>query len=108
MLVFWAHGYEGTSLSDLTTALGVTPPSIYAAFGDKKRLFLETVDRYLGGDPTASGIIDNASSAREAAFELMRQSAVGFTGKKTPSGCLLATSAISCSEAASDVERYLD
>lgn len=107
MLLFWAHGYEGTSLSDLTKALGVTPPSIYTAFGDKKGLFLETVDRYLGGDPTASGVIDRAPSAREGAFELMRQAAIGFTGDKTPSGCLLATSAISCSEAAGDVQRHL-
>lgn len=52
MLLFWRHGYEATSLSDLTAAMGVTPPSIYAAFGDKKQLFLEAVRRYLSSPVT--------------------------------------------------------
>src|SRR5688500_13596233 len=46
MEVFWAKGYEGTSISDLTEAMGINPPSLYAAFGDKERLFLEAIDRY--------------------------------------------------------------
>ena len=50
MLTFWRHGYETTSIVDLTTAMGVTAPSLYAAFGDKQRLFLEAVRRY-AGDP---------------------------------------------------------
>ena len=50
MLAFWESGYETTSISDLTAAMGVTAPSIYAAFGDKKRLFLEAMRRY-AGDP---------------------------------------------------------
>src|SRR5712692_5869572 len=44
--VFWRHGYEATSVSDLTAAMGVNPPSLYAAFGDKEKLFLEAVERY--------------------------------------------------------------
>ena len=56
MLLFWRHGYESTAVSDLTAAMGVTPPSLYAAFGDKKRLFLEAVALYLSGasSPQAS------------------------------------------------------
>lgn len=107
MLLFWRHGYEATSLADLTSALGVTPPSIYAAFGDKKQLFLEAVDRYLGGATTSNGDIDDALCVREVAFEMMRQAAIGFTGETTPPGCLLATGAISCSEAAKDVQLHL-
>ena len=52
MLTFWRHGYETSSIVDLTTAMGVTAPSLYSAFGDKKRLFLEAVKRY-AGDPKA-------------------------------------------------------
>ena len=44
--VFWRKGYEGASLSDLTEAMGINPPSLYAAFGDKEGLFMEAVQRY--------------------------------------------------------------
>jgi AcrR family transcriptional regulator len=107
MLLFWRHGYEATSLSHLTAALGVSPPSIYAAFGDKKTLFLEAVGRYVGNPMTASSIIASARTARDAALTLLTVSAIGFTGADSPPGCLLATAAISCSPAADDVQRTL-
>ena len=107
MLLFWQHGYEATSLSDLTAAMGVTPPSIYTAFGDKRSLFLEAVRHYLSGPVTSETIIQNAATAREAAASLLEAAAHGFTGTDTPPGCLLASSAISCSEEAADVQREL-
>jgi len=107
MLLFWRHGYEGTSLSDLTAAMGVTSPSIYAAFGDKRRLFLEAVDRYLSGPVTAKSIIADAATAREAARGLLQASAAGFTGPNTPAGCLLASATVSCSAASIDVQQAL-
>jgi AcrR family transcriptional regulator len=65
LVVFWRKGYEGASLSDLTKALGVNRPSLYAAFGDKEALFRKALDRYLKGpavsrrhgmaDPSCSG-----------------------------------------------------
>lgn len=107
MLLFWRHGYEATSLNDLTSALGVKPSSIYTVFGDKKHLFLEAVGRYLSGPVTAESIIAQAANGRDAAHDLLRASAQGFTGADTPAGCLLASSAISCSNAASDVKEEL-
>ena len=107
MLLFWRHGYEATSVNDLTAAMGITPPSLYAAFGDKKQLFLEAVSCYLSGPVTSHSIIDEAPSARDAAANLLRASARGFTGRSTPAGCLLATSAISCSSSAADVQHAL-
>ncbi len=71
MLLFWRHGYEATSLSDLTAAMGVTAPSIYTAFGDKKRLFLEAVDRYLSGPVTSDSIIVAAGTVVNAAWGLL-------------------------------------
>lgn len=107
MLLFWRQGYETTSLSDLTGGLGVTAPSIYAAFGSKKGLFLEAVKLYTGGPVTAASIIDEAASSRIAALNLLRASAIGFTGVSTPPGCLLASSTTNCSAGAADVQREL-
>ena len=107
MLLFWRHGYEATSLSDLTAAMGITAPSIYTAFGDKKRLFLEALGRYLSGPVTSDSIIEGAGTAEEAAWGLLRAAAIGFTGADSPPGCLLASAAISCSTAAADVQGEL-
>lgn len=107
MLLFWRHGYEATSLNDLTTSMGVTPPSVYAAFGDKKHLFRESVQLYCSGPTTAKSIVDKADTARQAAWGLLESSAIGFTGIDTPPGCLLASSTISCSSAAADVQAEL-
>ena len=107
MHVFWRHGYETTSLSQLTDAMRVSAPSVYAAFGDKKGLFQEAVRRYASVDPTAEQVIDGAPTAREAARRLLETSAVGFTGEETPPGCLLATAAITGSPEAADVRADL-
>jgi AcrR family transcriptional regulator len=107
MLLFWQHGYEATSLHDLTTALGVTPSSIYTAFGNKKRLFLAAVAYYLSGPVTSETIIEQSPTARDAAWGLLEAAAIGFTGTDTPPGCLLASSAISCSTAAAEVKEEL-
>jgi AcrR family transcriptional regulator len=107
MLLFWRHGYESTSLNDLTTALNVPPSSIYTVFKDKKSLFLEAVALYMSGPVTSKTIIDEAATGYEAASGLLKAAAVGFTGADTPAGCLLATSAISCSSAAIEVQGKL-
>jgi AcrR family transcriptional regulator len=104
MLLFWAHGYEATSLADLTREMGITPPSLYYAFGDKKRLFFEALGCYLSGEKTSDSIIASAKTAKEAAWGLLETSAIGFTGVDTPPGCMLASSAISCSASAADVK----
>lgn len=107
MLLFWEHGYEATSLNDLTAALNVTPSSIYTAFGDKKGLFMAAVQRYASGPDNAEAIILRAATGYEAALGLLRGSAMGFTGESTPRGCLMASSAISCSAMAQDVKTAL-
>ena len=107
MLAFWRHGYEATSLNDLTAAMGVTPPSIYAAFKSKKSLFQEAVRLYVGEPAYSARIIADAPTARDAVRGLLEASVVGFTGEDTPPGCLLASAAISCSAEAADVQAEL-
>src|SRR6476620_9841235 len=68
MHVFWAKGYEGASLSDLTRAMRINRPSLYAAFGNKEQLFRKALDRYISGplafveealkEPTAGGVAE--------------------------------------------------
>ena len=104
MLTFWAHGYETTSINDLTSAMGITPPSLYTAFGDKKGLFLEAVRRY-AGDPEVSGrAIDEAATAYDAARQMLVGAAVAYTGATTPRGCLLASATASGSAASREVQ----
>lgn len=104
MLTFWRHGYETTSIVDLTTAMGVTAPSLYAAFGDKKRLFLEAARRYAGDPAAMARDIQDAPSAYDAASAMLTAAAVAYTGDATPRGCLLASATASGSAAACDVQ----
>lgn len=107
MHLFWRHGYEATSLAELTKAMGVTPPSIYAAFGDKKGLFRQAVARYLAQPLPPDEMVRRAEDAFTAARWLLEGAAAAFTGDDTPPGCLLASSAISVSAGADDIRREL-
>ncbi len=107
MLLFWQHGYEATSLADLTQAMGITPPSIYAAYGDKKGLFRAAVQHYLSNPQTPFDLIEQAATAKSAACALIEGATIAFTGEDTPAGCLLASSAIAVSSDAADVRKEL-
>ncbi len=104
MLTFWRHGYETTSIVDLTTAMGVTAPSLYTAFGDKKRLFLEAARRYAGDPDAMAQAIDGAPTAQDAAHTMLTAAATAYTGEATPKGCLLASATASGSAASADVQ----
>ena len=104
MLTFWRHGYETTSVADLTAAMGISAPSLYTAFGDKRRLFLEAVRLYAGDPADMARAIAGARTAREAACDLMTAAATTYTGEATPRGCLLASATASGSAAAADVQ----
>ena len=107
MHLFWRHGYEATSIADLTRAMGITPPSLYAAFGDKRRLFLEAVQRYLGGLDAIEQKIAEAPTAHDAARDLLVAAALGDTRDDAPPGCLLASSLVSSSTEADAVRESL-
>jgi AcrR family transcriptional regulator len=89
LLQFWEHGYDGTSIAGLTEALGINPPSLYAAFGDKRRLFDEALDRYVAthGDYGARALAQ--PTARDAVATLLTLAADAYTGPGRPPGCLV-------------------
>ncbi len=108
MIVFWRQGYEATSVSDLTAALGIAPPSLYGAFGDKKRLFLAAVQHYL--DQSGGGgvsIIRSAPTARQAVLDLLQGAAHGYTRPGLPPGCLLVSGAMNLPADADDVRETM-
>jgi AcrR family transcriptional regulator len=107
MHVFWQHGFEGASIAELTRAMHITAPSLYTAFGDKQKLFSECVDVYLGGTGSVPRQIANASTAREAAQDLLVAAAIGDTGEHTPPGCLVASSIVTCSHSSAGVREEL-
>jgi AcrR family transcriptional regulator len=107
MRLFWEHGYEATSIAELSQRMKITPPSLYAAFGDKQRLFREAVHHYLGGPGAVTATLEAAPTARDAARDLLTAAAIGDTGEDTPPGCLLASSIVSSSAAAKDVREEL-
>ena len=108
LLQFWQTGYETTSVADLTHAMGITAPSLYAAFGDKESLFLECLERYANPGPkTTPEMIAKARSARQAAQQLLEVSARWFTQQDVPAGCLVASAAASGSVSSERVRAAL-
>ncbi len=98
--VFWRKGYEGTSLSDLTAAMGINRPSLYAAYGNKEALFRKALDRYMEGAAEILRESMEKPTARGAVEHLLLSSADGATCPDNPHGCLTVRCALSSSEAA--------
>ncbi len=105
MLTFWRHGYETTSISDLTAAMGISAPSLYTAYGDKKQLFLEAMRLYAGSPDEIEQALSEAPTAGEAAQCMLVAAAEAFTGEFTPRGCLLASATASGSPASAEVQQ---
>jgi AcrR family transcriptional regulator len=105
--VFWRKGYEGTSLPDLTRAMGINRPSLYAAFGNKEALFRKVLDRYAEGPAAYVREALNEPTARAVAERLLGGSIELLTGPRSPRGCLLVHGALACGEAAESIRREL-
>jgi AcrR family transcriptional regulator len=109
MTVFWEKGYEGASLDDLQAAMGLTsPPSFYAAFGSKERLFFEVVDLYVGTigcRPVQA--LEERPTAREGIEAMLCEVVDIVCGPDTPPGCLVTLGAINCAPASKSVQDHL-
>ena len=100
MTVFWRHGYEGASMSDLTAAMGINSPSLYACFGSKEGLFRAVLERYDERRKSFMESVLAAPTAAEAA-KIYLHGVADFaidTSGKNPPGCLLLQSGLSCGD----------
>lgn len=91
--VFWTQGYADTSMADLTEAMGINSPSLYAAFGSKEQLFREAVRLY---EESNSGVLCDAmasATAREAIEAVLLATAGAAEVQDRPTGCLVVLSA---------------
>jgi AcrR family transcriptional regulator len=108
MEVFWAKGYEGASMADLTGAMGIASPSLYAAFGSKEALFREALARYGATEGVEIwGAVRNAPTAYEAVEGFLMQTARVFTRPDKPTGCLVVLSALHATETCETVRQEL-
>lgn len=105
--VFWEKGYEGASLSDLTAAMGINRPSLYAAFGHKRALFSKVLDRYVAESRCRLQEALHEPTARAFAERLLRGGATSMCSSGNPRGCLLVQGALACGEAADSVRSEL-
>lgn len=108
MHVFWEHGYEAASISELTAAMGITAPSLYTAFGDKERLFLEAIERYGKGPGSyMQRALNEEPTARRAMQRLLDEAAVELTQPSHPLGCMMVMATTNCSVAAEHIQEAL-
>jgi AcrR family transcriptional regulator len=107
--VFWSKGYEGTSLSDLTEAMGITRPSLYAAFGNKESLFRKALDLYEREKLEYVGRALAQPKARGVAEVLLRGAVDNACSSEEPHGCLGVITSVACgSESQSIREEVLE
>jgi AcrR family transcriptional regulator len=105
--VFWRKGYGGASICDLTEAMGINPPSLYAAFGNKESLFRQALDRYQARHAARWDEALAAPTAFGAIKQLLEGSAQSLGDTRTPRGCLLIQAALCGGEECDPVTKEL-
>ncbi|MBU9519522.1 TetR/AcrR family transcriptional regulator [Burkholderia multivorans] len=108
MQVFWRLGYEGASMADLTSAMGIASPSLYAAFGSKEALFRQALEHYreTEGREIWDGV-ERADTAYDGIRNYLMQTARVFTRRSKPAGCLIVLSALHPAERSDTVRQTL-
>jgi AcrR family transcriptional regulator len=103
--VFWSKGYEGASMADLTEAMGITKPSLYAAFGNKEQLFVKALDLYEREKLDYVGKALAEPTARKVAEHLLRGALENQTSSCEPKGCLGVISSVACGAEAESIRQ---
>jgi AcrR family transcriptional regulator len=108
MELFWEKGYEAASMTDLTSAMGINSPSLYAAFGSKEKLFEEAVALYQASEGTEIwNALPEKRTAREAVEQFLRRTAISFTRQDKPAGCLIVLGALHADKGSQAACRFL-
>ncbi len=103
-LLFWEHGYEGTSIADLTQAMGVTPPSLYATFGSKEDLYRQALDYAMEGENRRRAeALRGAASAYDVMAFYLHDVAESISQPGKPRGCIVSSAVLQHSEASASV-----
>jgi AcrR family transcriptional regulator len=103
MEVFWRHGYEGATIAQLTDAMGINPPSLYAAFGSKEALLKAALDRYTLRREAWMEEVLSAPTAREVTSRMLMGVAEKQTDPSNPPGCLLVQGGLACGSGSASV-----
>jgi AcrR family transcriptional regulator len=103
MEVFWRHGYEGATIAELTDAMGINPPSLYAAFGSKEGLLKAALDRYSERRNAFMCEVLSAPTAREVVERMLLRIADMHTDPDNPPGCLLVAGGLACGAGAENI-----
>ncbi|MGX4772515.1 TetR/AcrR family transcriptional regulator [Bradyrhizobium guangdongense] len=103
MEVFWRHGYEGATIAQLTEAMGINPPSLYACFGNKEGLLKAALDRYTKLRGVWMDEVVAAPTARDVAERILMDIADKQTDPANPPGCLLVQGGIACGTGSENV-----
>lgn len=108
VLVFWEKGYHGTSMDDLTHAMGIKKPSLYAAFGNKRQLFEQAIDRYAATRGHKEfGSLQLDKDTRRAVANFFDMSVMCATESGKPRGCLIANVATDAAESDEELKKKL-
>jgi AcrR family transcriptional regulator len=103
MEVFWRHGYEGATIAELTDAMGINPPSLYAAFGSKEGLLKAALDRYTARRAAWMDEVLGAPTACDVAERMLMGVAEKQTDPANPPGCLLVQGGLACGTGSANV-----
>src|SRR5206468_7378337 len=104
---FWAKEYQGAALSDLTRAMRINRPSLYATFGDKEQLFRKVLDRYMNGPLAYFGEALGAAKARDVVERIFLGAANMASDPRMPAGCLVVQGALACGDAVRSVRKEI-
>lgn len=107
LTVFWRKGYEGATMEDLTSAMGINRPSLYGAYGNKEQLFQKVLEHYARGPASYTEEALRAPTARECAERILQGAVELGTCPENPGGCLAVHAALTTGDDAESVRETL-